>query len=299
MKKRLAMGLLVLMLFATAFAETALAAGTTGATFLQLGIGARPEGMGGAGVALADDANALHINTAGMVQISNQQVTLMHNEWLLDTKQEYISYVTRRGDQAFGGSLVYMDFGSQLGYTASNTFTGAFRPISYAMMIATSRKLSNDLSVGLGLEYIKEKIADANGSAWALDAGALYTPKGSPFRYGLALQNFGTKIKLGTTADRLPLTLRAGVAYHVPKKPLTIAADWYGIRHDKPEFHAGAEYIIANMVALRAGYNSANDLDKKYTFGVGFSHQNYALDYAFVPMGVFGDSHRFSFTANF
>lgn len=278
---------------------TAHAAGTTGAIFLALGVGARAEGMGGAGVALADDANSVQINMGGMVQIPNRQISVMHNEYLLDLKQEYISYVSRAGDRAMGGSLIYMDYGTQLGYTVSNTPTGVFRPNSYAATLAYAQKLTDELSFGGGLKYITEKIADAKGSAWAVDAGVLYLPKKSPFRYGASLQNLGTRIKLGTTGDPLPLTLRAGMAYQLPKRPLTLAGDLYIIRHNSPEYHMGAEYIIANMVALRVGYNSADDLDKGYTFGIGVSHMSYALDYAFVPMGVFGDAHRFSFTANF
>ena len=36
-----------------------------------------------------------------------------------------------------------------------------------------------------------------------------------------------------------------------------------------------------------------------FTFGLGVSQDKYGLDYAFIPMGVFGDSHRFAFSAKF
>lgn len=275
------------------------AAGTTGALFLAVGVGARPEGMGGAGVALADDANSVYLNTAGMIQVPNRQITVMHNEYLLDLKQEFISYVQHTGYRAYGGSLVYLDLGAQTGYTSTNQPTGVFRPNSYALTFAYGKKLTDEMSYGMGLKYISEKIASSKGSAWAADFGFLYKPQGSQFRYGASLANLGTKIKVGSTGDPLPRSLRLGLAWLAPKQPLTLAADSLFIRGNSAEYHVGAEYILAKMVALRLGYNSADELDNGFTFGVGVSHMDYALDYAFVPMGVFGDAHRFSFTANF
>ncbi len=40
--------------------------GTSAATFLELGFGARPLGLGEAYVAVADDVSALHYNPAGL-----------------------------------------------------------------------------------------------------------------------------------------------------------------------------------------------------------------------------------------
>jgi hypothetical protein len=60
--------------------------------FLRLGAGARPLGMGGAFVALADDASAVYWNPAGLAGLSDREVLLMHSEQF--------------------GSLVNYDFGS-------------------------------------------------------------------------------------------------------------------------------------------------------------------------------------------
>ena len=50
--------------------------GTTAASFLDIGIGARSLSMGGAFVAVADDPTALYWNPAGMVTVSYTHLTL-------------------------------------------------------------------------------------------------------------------------------------------------------------------------------------------------------------------------------
>jgi hypothetical protein len=61
------------------FAVVFLLAGRTSAQayFKDLGVGARPMGMGGAYVAAADDGNAALWNAAGLAQLHRQEVTAM------------------------------------------------------------------------------------------------------------------------------------------------------------------------------------------------------------------------------
>ena len=67
------------------------ATGETGFAFLKLGVGARAMGLGSAYVALADDPTALHWNPAGLAAIPGTQVTVMHNEWIQDFRQEFVA----------------------------------------------------------------------------------------------------------------------------------------------------------------------------------------------------------------
>ncbi|MEW6201572.1 MAG: PorV/PorQ family protein [bacterium] len=296
-KRRLTLSV-VMLLTLWLLPSAAMAAGETGAIFLLVGVGARPEGMGGAFVAIADDANAVNINPAGITQIKGQQVTLMHNEYLLDFNHEYISYAQGMGQTAWGGSLVYLDFGEFPAYSTANVYIGSFRPNSYALTAAYGFKSTEAVSYGVNLKYIREKLIDT-GTAFAVDAGVLITPPNVPWRVGAVLQNLGTKIKIGTESDPLPLTLRVGGAYKLLEYPLLLAGDVYFIRDSDPEFHFGAEYKLVDIVSLRLGYDSSAELDNGITFGVGFAQEGVALDYAFVPMGDFGDSHRFSISMNF
>lgn len=290
---------ITLMLSAVIFTSLAYAEGETGANFLLIGVGGRPEGMGGAYTAIANDANAVNINPAGMSDVKGREVTVMHNEYLLDLNHEYLAYVDNNGKRAWGASLVYLDFGTLEYYTASNTYVGTFTPNSWALTAAYSRKSGNDVSWGVSLKYIREKIAEFKGDAIAVDGGVIYAPKDMPWRVGASLQNIGTKMDIGTTKDPLPLTLRVGGAYKFTEYPLLVSSDVLFIRDSDTEFHLGLEYKFAEIAALRAGYNSDDDLDNGFTFGLGLEQPEYKIDYAFVPMGVFGDSHRFSLSLMF
>src|SRR5688572_12583855 len=54
-------------------------AGGARAAFNDIITGARPQGMGGAFVAVADDANALYWNPAGLTQLDTAEVSFMHS----------------------------------------------------------------------------------------------------------------------------------------------------------------------------------------------------------------------------
>lgn len=275
------------------------AAGDTGAIFLNIGVNAAAEGMGGAYTAIADNASAVTINPAGMTQVKGSQVSLMHNEYLLDITQDYFAYVTKSGDKAFGGSLVYLDTGSQTGYTASNEPTGTFRPTNYALTFAYAAEANEVFSYGVAVKYIKEKIQSYSGNTFALDAGVTYRPDDSGWHYGAALLNLGAGLKLDQESDPLPLTLKLAAAYDWKEIPLVAAFDLYTIKHEDPEYHVGLQYTIQKLVAVRTGYNSGYDAGSGFTFGLGLRQENYGVDYAYIPSDDLGDSHRFSFQLNF
>ena len=67
--------------------------GTTAASFLDIGIGARSLSMGGAFVAVADDPTALYWNPAGMVNIGRPTAHFFHSPWLADIRFNHSALV--------------------------------------------------------------------------------------------------------------------------------------------------------------------------------------------------------------
>ena len=61
-------------------------AGTTGLTFLKLGVGGRSLGMGEAYSAIASDPTAMYYNPAALSLSKTPQLLLMHKSWVQDTK---------------------------------------------------------------------------------------------------------------------------------------------------------------------------------------------------------------------
>ena len=71
--------------------------GTSAAAFLEIGVGAKAQSMGGAFVSLADDPTAMYWNPAGIGRISGFEATFIHVNWLLDTNYDYSGIVTPIG----------------------------------------------------------------------------------------------------------------------------------------------------------------------------------------------------------
>ena len=67
--------------------------GISSAQFLKIGIGSRALGMGASYVAVANDAEALYWNPAGISQFSKPALFFSHTEWLVDVKLEYAGAV--------------------------------------------------------------------------------------------------------------------------------------------------------------------------------------------------------------
>lgn len=277
------------------------AAGTTTATFLNVDVSARSKAMGGAYSAIADDASAVTINPAGMVQVEKSQVAVMHHESLLDIDQEYFSYVTNWGKKAFGGNLIYFDYGTQQRTSETDEDLGTFRPKSYALSFAYSAYASDVLSYGVALKYVSMDFAVENyeDSTFAIDLGLLYKPRASGWRFGAVLSHLGGGLSFYQEEDPLPLIFKLGTAYEWDEIPLIMSFDWYMIKEEDPEYHLGAQYTISEIVPVRFGYSNQSDLDNGFSYGIGLEQEQFALDYAFVPEGDLDDTHRFSLLFNF
>jgi hypothetical protein len=56
----------------------------------------------------------------------------------------------------------------------------------------------------------------------------------------------------------------------------------------------GLETVVVKMLSLRLGFSSRNRADTGISGGVGFKYDNYGIDYAVVPFGDLGTTHRIS-----
>src|SRR5581483_2611586 len=87
--------------------------GITSANFLEIGPGTRAAGMGEAFTAVANDAEAMAWNVAGLSQLIAREVTFMHSQWLQDVGYEFGSYAqSLGGGQGLGFSVVYLHLDS-------------------------------------------------------------------------------------------------------------------------------------------------------------------------------------------
>lgn len=298
-----ALWLLVLTNLAfTASAQPADQAGSASAQFLKIGIGARPISMGGAYTALSSDANSMYWNPAGLTGFNGTQVSLMHNKWFQGINYEFLGLAyADSGVSAFavGLSFLWMDdiavttFSDPVG-ASGNTFTA--RDLSF--VFSYGHQVTDYVSLGGTIKRIRSEIAEISAGTTAFDLGGkVFTPiRGLTF--GATLQNMGPGLKFVNESDRLPLTYKVGGAYTY-RNIVTVAVDVGKPIDNKVRVNAGGEFVLLNTMSLRGGYNSANELDRGLTGGIGIKLQKISIDYAFVPYGVLGDTHRFSASYHF
>src|SRR5207247_11370948 len=63
--------------------------GTTAAKFLSIPVGARAVGMGGAFVAVANDASAMYWNPGGIAGLNKSEAIFTHANWVADININY------------------------------------------------------------------------------------------------------------------------------------------------------------------------------------------------------------------
>lgn len=272
------------------------AGGTEGATpfnFLFMDANARPAALGGAYAAAAQDANALLYNPAGLAGIEHHQATFQHTEHFENVTQEYGAIALKQG---FGFMINTLSFGKIQRTTVSNprgTGLGTFGVLDWAVSLGYGRKFRGGfVNVGLAVKYLREKIDTVKAKAGAVDIGVMLHPSPS-VSFGLAVQNLGPKARFQSAKEALPLNVKAGLAWQFLNSGLFVT-DINLPKHGSLTIHIGGEYVAYKMLALRIGYNGRNDAGSGITAGGGFQFSNLSIDYAFVPYGDLGNSHRMS-----
>ncbi len=300
----------------------------TFAAFNDIGVGARPLGLGGAFVALADDGNAANYNSAGLGYIDDIRVSLT-------TAQRFKGLITYN---YIGGVLPLGDAGSlgaSLGVLSEDSEIYQEQTIRLSYGRAFSQKFSFGISLtSFGTSFdennefvnINPYFADTSASAFSLDVGVIAKPI-TGLNIGLSAENLipadvsifdGEEedllpgLSLSDAEDTVPVNVRVGLAYNLAaiaeniqqvslreilKSGLgVVEVDFRegGDRHVR----VGAEVWLNRSIGLRAGYGLKSGVNSATTIALGGSAKipvstalALQLDYAFqILSGDFEDN---------
>jgi tetratricopeptide (TPR) repeat protein len=288
--------------------------GTTGADFLNLGIGPRAVSMGDAQTGLANDVYATFFNPAGLSQLKGQEVGLTDNEYVQGISQQYAAYALPCGSAGtFGLSVNYLGIGGFQGYDASGSPTGNVKASDMAIGLSYSRPLYYDprtnatLSAGLTGKWIEERLDTVSAKAYAGDAGFFFSPGLlwgeilDGFGAGLAIRNLGSSLKFDQESFGLPRVITAGTSYtgHLWGESLTLALDGRDPQAGSKSMGIGLEIQTLQNVIIRGGYTTEGDLGSGLRFGAGLRFKTIEIDYAYASEGDFGPTQRFGITLKF
>jgi len=186
-------------------------AGTTGAQFLELPVGARVIAMGSAGGAVSRDATAIYYNPAGLAGLKETSVSLMQAFYFQTISYQFGALAGKLGDDdvyALGVQRLSAGEIKEIDNTG-NVTGGALHPVDLAVTAAFGKKFGA-VSAGLAGKYISSKI-DGTASSVALDAG-LKGEVSPGITLAGSLSNMGSGMRYGEVKNNLPATARAGAA---------------------------------------------------------------------------------------
>jgi len=289
---------------------------------MDLSVGARSMGMGNAYVGVAENAETVFVNPAGLGTISSLKLTSMYTSLLEDVNYTVMAgvYPMDNDSGTLGAGIINQTATDIPLYNIYGTSEGTGTYGSNVLFIAHGFNMSkrmlpytNDIYGGYTLKYFMksaggQSTSDMSGSGFAADLGLLYKPKGG-ISYGLTLQNIiagtmnyasgqedeiSSAMKVGTKVSVLGDALDGESLYQGDSK-VDVALDYdIGIRGKIPAtMHMGVEYkpqigvnYIDKILTLRAGVNQIPTPTGNFnniTVGVGINYQGVEFNYAFCP----------------
>ena len=284
----------------------------------NVGSGARAQGLGNSFVAVADNADAVFANPAGLGQVAQRQVAYTNVSLLYagiegdDLGQHVVSYAQPLGDK-MGLGLGYERIGSSL-----MSENGAFVSLSY--------QVERRLQVGVSAKYLfwsVGAIPDDNGRAdplsnqsagnVGLDLGLLWQSPVQGAQVGMLLKNINQpnvaygEVAGDADAGALPMDVHVGVGYRLSSQSLVsvqyVRRDLTGEGSDHGLVVGGETQLVEGLL-LRAGGRRllAEDAGGGLNAGLGYQWNQLVFDYAYdigLDLTETNGAHRFSFAYEF
>ncbi len=281
--------IIFLLLSNTVFGENTKIAETS-ASFLRMGVGARPLGLGSAFFAVAEGPEALYWNTAGLSYVKRNSLTLMFDRWVEDTSHSFLGYAKPFYSGGMGFGLIWLDLGEEEKRDEDGVLLpDKLKPYDIAYIAGFGFPLLSGISLGSSLVFIQEKMYEDKTEGWSLSSDFLYVKEG--IRIGLGIKNLGKGIK----GFSLPKEAKIGIAYKgndedegfLFSTDITIAED------SNNKINVGTEYQCEPF-SLRMGYEQLFKREGLtrlgFRGGFGIKIKELRIDYALITQGVFGNS---------
>jgi hypothetical protein len=287
--------------------------GTAGYSFLNIPVGARAVAMGQAFTSVPNDVQGIAYNPASLATMAASQASFQHLSYVQDVTQQSIAYgyAGKRERPSWGVYSNYLRvaniertqatlLNSGDGFTEAGTFS------TYDMLLGgtVAVPVGFDLSLGSTVKLLHESLADASSTGGAVDFGAVYQANEEhSWNIAAAIQNLGFSSKFADAQVPWPWTFRTGISGQ-PFAQWFLSSDFVKRRDTSGEFDVGAEVTPRHLFSLRAGYRyqlRRPDYGglSDFSIGVGFRQKTFSIDYAFVPMGDLGQTHRISLNLRF
>ncbi|MEW5766471.1 MAG: PorV/PorQ family protein [bacterium] len=299
--------------------EVALAAGTPAVPALRFGVGGRASGMGEAFAGLADDAEAIFYNPAGLSHLKKREFIGVYSPLPVeggedsDMSQIYLAYAHPFHKWGtLGVGIFRMNVGEIETNDEYDPITGQYKNLSVidiyedTYILSYSYPLMEELFMGINGKYIYSHLGENfAGKAGALDLGLLWHTPLKGLAIGVNWENEGEEMRYEDEpqSDPLPGNLRYGFSYKAwedKNNRVIVAGDINKYQvEDRVPINFGIEWDIADSLFVRLGYfnkdgrfdglkweKAESQEDRKgSTWGFGLKYGSFQFDFASVPGG--------------
>ncbi len=288
--KRIAVTSLALILVLSA---VALADGIGAFSAFKNGIGARALAMGGAFVAVANDATAMLWNPAGLAQLEDTRLSAMSTDlYGLGITHQFVGAVTTFANLGIGLGWERASVDGQI-VDDEGELGGTFTWVEQSIIGSLA---TNVLDVAMAGANVKYFLAD-NGlgdaaAGFGFDLGLLVS-LGDMFVIGVnAMDLAGSSVAWdGGTTDVISGLYKAGLAMKLADDRLILATDVDFDGTDLGNTHVGVEFQVIDELALRGGVVLTNNFqDYYFTVGAGINVAGLYVDAAYILEETLGNT---------
>ena len=313
---------IIVMLLGVLFAGgIALSDGVDAGSFVRDGAGARAFGLGGAFVAIADDASTAVWNPAGLAQLEGLSVGGMYtNKFGQDIYFQSFGGTAKIADFGVGLSMIRSSiedipyYGDGEGEYFSETQTLFLGSVGYDLATGRGSDLQTGslsaILIGGNVKYYSHSLLEGKGSGVGFDLSVLlaFSWEWGEISVGFTSQDVGgTALKwIGTDhnpVNNVPWINKLGVSVGLLDQRLRLATgvDFAMERSHLNRLHLGVEYWAIDQLGARAGVVLGADGSRQLSAGGSIKWHDISFDYAYVPHPALGISHilsaQFSFPA--
>lgn len=288
MKRMMIVSLALIMVLSA----LAVADGIGAFSAFKSGIGARALAMGGAFVAVANDATASLWNPAGLALLDDTRLAGMSTDlYGLGITHQYVGAVTTFANLGIGLGWERASIAGQL--IDDGVLGSAFTWVEQAIIGSLATNVMDIAMVGANVKYY---MADSglgdSAQGFGFDLGLLVS-LGDMFVIGVnAMDLGGTPIDWdGGATDVVSGLYKAGLAMKLADDKLILAADVDFDGLDIGDTHVGVEFQLIDELALRGGVVLTNNFqDYYFAVGAGINVAGLYVDAAYVLEDSIGNT---------
>lgn len=307
-----------------------------GANLGEIGVGARPLGMGKAFLGVADDASAIFLNPAGLAMEPSLKVISMTGKLLEDINYISLGASGKSPYGIFGFGYINAGTGgiplTTLTETPTQTVVSQYDVTDYSssiMYFTYARDIIPDVTVGASYKYFSQgfskdsgTMAGSSGSGTDLDLAALWRPY--PWiKTGVMLENILPASLMGVfkwksgAEEGIAAQAKTGVSFKVIGKDAwrqygeqTLIAnldlDMAVVQKRPSLWHLGAEWWFNPIIAIRGGIDqkakateAGIGVDSNWATGLGLKYKGFTFDFAYHQYGDLSENTTYFFSLGY